>query len=217
MVNDVSRKKFEHRLERIISELINARGYIGVWEQLWPTNEKIARVENRYRSFFGFTRMALNYQFFLSLAKIVEQRSRNDNLSIWRLLEIIENEPELLFVTLDLNDLKRKLTEKQDLLKRIIDYRDNELAHIDDRYLLNIKLNKQDNKKVKILLGEVKQLQKDLEHIVNEICGACDNRVQLFETIDHDDTTRLLDDMIKWLNREKQHSERECNGKINNL
>ena len=141
MVSELSRNKFEHRLKRIVRELIHARGYIGVWEQLWPTTEKIARVENRYRSFFGFTRMALNQQFFLSLAKVIEQRKKNENLSIWRLLTAIENEPNLLSSPLDLDCLKRTLTERQELLKRIIDYRDKELAHIDDRYYLCIVLN----------------------------------------------------------------------------
>jgi hypothetical protein len=210
-------EKFGLRLKRIVDELVNARGYIGVWEQLWPTNENIVRVENRYRSFFGFVRMSLNNQFFLSLSKIVEQRSRNENLSIWRLLEIIETDPKLVSKPLDLDNLKRVLKEKQDLLKRIVDYRDKELAHIDDSYLLNVKLNKGRNKKVKILLGEVKVLQKDLEEIVNEICGAYDNSDQDFETIEHDDTTRLLDDLIKWLDRERLERENEFNAKISHI
>jgi hypothetical protein len=196
------RKEFQHRLKAIVDELIHARGYIRVWEQLWPSTEQVARVINRYRHLFGYTRMALNQQFLLSLAKVVEQRAGKENVSIWRLINIIENTPELLEENINVNDLKQKLSEKQEILKRIIKYRDKVIAHIDDKYVIGRVLDKEANDKIEILLGDVKALQDELEDIVNKISIAYNRVHQEFLTLDHEDTTHLINDTIKWIYRE---------------
>ncbi len=196
------RDELGYSLRRIVAELIDARGYAGVWDQLWPTNDQIARVENRYRSFFGFTRKALKQQLFLSLAKVVEKRKREENLSIWRLLAIIEKDPTLLQGPLDVDDLRETLANRQDLLRRIMDYRDKELAHIDEKYLLGVGLNQQEDERVKILLGEIMTIQTDLEEEVNKICVAYNGSHQQFETLGHTDTTWLLNDAVKWVYKE---------------
>jgi len=185
-------RKFKQRLNTIINEIIYARGCFGIWEQLWPKNEKVARVENRYRSFFRFTRTALNEQLFLSLAKVVEKRQRKENLNIWRLIESIEEYPSLISKPLDVESIKSRLDDKSDIFDRIIYYRDKELAHIDDKYLLSTN----ENKKVKLLFGDVKALLKELEEIVDEISVAHNGNPWRFETLDHNDTTGLLNDMI---------------------
>ena len=84
-------------------------------------------------------------------------------------------------------------------MEHITKYRDKVLAHIDDRYLLNISLDKEENNKIKIILGDIKDIQKDIEDIVNEISIAYNGVHQEFKTLDHNDTTRLLNDIIKWL------------------
>ena len=119
------------------------------------------------------------------------------------MITAIENEPDLLSSPLDIDCLKYTLNEKQELLKRIIDYRDKELAHIDDSYFLDMVLNQEDTNKVHILLGDIKPFLKDLEEIVDKISRAYNGTIQQYETLSHNDTTRLLNDTIKWLYKEQ--------------
>jgi len=91
--------------------------------------------------------------------------------------------PELA-PSLDVKLLKRKIKNKRDILRRIVDFRNKRAAHWD--MTLNGPLNR-------IKYGESKKLLEDLEDIFNEISGAHTQGIWSFKPLQHGDTSRMID------------------------
>jgi hypothetical protein len=186
-----SQQRFKQWLKQIIEELRWATCYLKVWEQLWPSTEEIAHVENLYLNFFQLTRKAHNDQFLLQLSKILDRHK--DSITIFRLIEMMENQPSLITEkSLDIDALKTRLSEKEEVLERLRTFRNKKLAHIDEQFHINATLRKS----LHIYVGEARALQNDLAEILTEISVAHNGAVPAFETIGIGDTSKLLKTLI---------------------
>ncbi len=191
-------QKFKQWLDQIIEELVWATCYFKVWEQLWPSTEEIANVENFYLNFFQLTRKAHNDQFLLQLSKILDRHK--DSINIFRLIKMMEKQPGLITdKSLDIDALRTKLSKKEEVLKRLRTLRDKKLAHIDEQFHINANLRKS----IHVYVGEARALLNDLAEILTEISVAHNGAVPAFETIGIDDTSELLKTLIS-LNKEGQ-------------
>ena len=178
---------FKQWLKQIIEELVWANCYFKVWEQLWPSTEEIAHVENLYLNFFQLTRTAHNNQFLLQLSKILDHHK--DSINIFKLIKMVEKQPGLITEkSLDIDALKAKLSEKEEVLKRLRTLRDKKLAHIDEKFHINASLQKSNQFHV----GEARTLLNDLAEILTEISVAHDGAIPTFETLSINDTSELL-------------------------
>jgi len=180
-------QKFRKWLIQIREEFVWATCYFKVWEQLWPSTEEIANVENRYINFFQLTRQALNDQFTLHLSKILDRHK--DSINIFRIINMAEKHPGLLENTaLDTQELTNKLNRNEEVFKRLKSLRDKKLVHVDERFYTNDDLRKS----IHVYVGEVRTLLNELAEILTNISVAHNGTIPTFETIGIDDTTELL-------------------------
>jgi hypothetical protein len=197
-----AQQKFKQWLNQIIEELVWATCYFKVWEQLWPSTEEIAHVENLYLNFFQLTRKAHNDQFLLQLSKILDRHK--DSINIFRLIEMIEKQPSLITErSLDIDALRTRLSKKEEVLKRLKTLRDKKLAHIDEQFHINTSLRES----IRVYVGEAKALLNDLAEILTEISVAHNGSIPVFETIGIDDTGELLKMLISI---QKKDNEKYC-------
>lgn len=191
-------QKFKQWLNQIIEELVWATCYFKVWKQLWPSTEEIANVENLYLNFFQLTRKAHNDQFLLQLSKILDRH--RDSINIFKLIEMIEKKPGLITEkSLDINTLRIRLSEKEEVFKRLKTLRDKKLAHIDEQFHINANLRKS----IHVYFGEARAILNDLAEILTEISVAHNGAIPAFETVGIGDTSELLKTLIS-LNKEGQ-------------
>ncbi len=186
-----AQQKFKQWLNQIIEELVWATCYFKVWEQLWPSTEEIAHVENIYLNFFQLTRKAHNDQFLLQLSKILDRH--RDSINIFRLIEMMEEQPGLITEkSLDIDPLRTRLSKKEEVFKRLKTLRDKKLAHIDEQFHINASLRKS----IHVYVGEARALVNDLAEILTEISVAHNGAVPTFETMGISDTSELLKTLI---------------------
>lgn len=191
-------QKFEQWLKQIIDELVWATCHFRVWEQLWPSTEEIAHVENIYLNFFQLTRTAHNDQFLLRLSKILDRH--RDSINIFRLIDMIEKHPGLITdKSLDTDALRTKLNKKEEVFKRLKALRDKKLAHIDEQFHVNESLRKS----IHVYVGETRALLNELDEILTEISAAHNGLIPTFETVGIDDTGVLLKALVT-LHEERQ-------------
>jgi hypothetical protein len=184
-------QKFKQWLKQIIEELVWATCHFKVWEQLWPSTEEIANVENLYLNFFQLTRKAHNDQFLLQLSKILDRH--RDSINVFKLIEMIEKKPGLITEkSLDIDTLRIRLSEKEEVFKRLKTLRDKKLTHIDEQFHINANLRGS----IHVYVGEARAILSDLAEILTEISVAHDGATPAFETIGIGDTSELLKMLI---------------------
>ena len=186
-------EKFGQWRKEIAAELVMAYTHYHIWEQLWPSTEQLAKVLNRYISFFQPTRQAHVHQFFLCVAKITDKRK--DSKSLWRLLDEVEKTPSLVSRNpISTATLRAQIESYNDVLKRIRTHRNKRLAHIDESHSWPDSVMWSKNP---VTVSEAKKLLTDLEHVFNKLSSAHDGQVWSLKVQRPNDTSRLLEELYK--------------------
>ena len=113
---------------------------------------------------------------------------------------MIEKKPGLITEkSLDIDSLRTRLIEKEEVFKRLKTIRDRKLTHIDEQFHINANLRKS----FPVYVGEARAILSDLAEILTEISVAHNGAIPAFETIGIGDTSELLKTLIS-LNKDGQ-------------
>lgn len=191
---------FKKRLDLIRDELMWATCSFRIWEQLWPSTEENARIENLYLNFFTVTRKAHNSQLMLCISNILDRNS--DSVNIYKLLKMMKEQPSLMATqTVDIVGLKARLDNQAGLFKKIKTFRNKRLAHIDEEF----NINKDDRNSVHIYVGDIKKILDELSAVITELSIGFNGVIPTFETVGIDDTSSLLTNLISAREYRKLH------------
>lgn len=174
--------EFKCLLEELRKQLLDASMHFEIWEGLWPT-EQIVDVINQFKGFFLPTRNAHIDRFYIKVCNIVSNRSSQP--SFYRVFSML-NKNATLAPALDVRLLKKRLKSHKKTLSAIEQYRNSRGAHWDTEIPTQRK---------PILFGDCRRMLEELQNIFNEISGASTKNVWSFKPLQHDDTSRLLNEL----------------------
>ena len=184
--------EFQSLLDELENQLLDASMYLDIWEQIWPT-EKVVKVINQYKGFFQPIRKALFDQFSIKICNVTGNDRRLP--SFYKVFKMLEANPSLA-PGADIRALRKRLKQHRVVIAAIDSYRNTKAAHWD--------ITIQPAERKPVLFGESKRMLKELEDIFNEIYGAATNGEMVFELVQHNDASFLLNNLEKLGTLEKK-------------
>lgn len=150
----MEQQEFKNQLDALRSIITDGVAYFSAWRTIANLNEDEAHALNRYRGFFSPARNSLRAMALLQFAKVFDRDART--ISLCNLLSAAKDNP-ILFVPYakegDLEKLECKLNSNEQLLNHLKSYRDQRLAHHDQKV----------SKDTSLQFGIVRQLIEDVK------------------------------------------------------
>ena len=179
----MEKPKFEHLLERVRIELLNARLSFSTWKSLSLKTEDVDDIEkilNAYRGFFKISRNALLDHCFIKIGNITEPNLKKAP-SFFNVLRILDN-LGINGSTFDISGCREKLKKHRAIERKVRNYRDKKAAHSEIGAILE-----------PIHIGEMETLLDNLEAVFHDIYGFKNPGEQFsFTVLEHADTDNMI-------------------------
>ena len=183
--NRIEGSKFRNNLLDLRKTILDGISYFIVWQALnIEYEDSIQNLRSpkdfwwRYRGFFAPARNALLWSTLMQLSKAFDKHPGTasfDNLLTRARNNIKELTP---YATQDsLEDIQVKIHKNFELLKRLREYRNKKLAHLDSEFNGNIALTLKD---VSTLIEETKSIFNSLKYSCD---GEYDNFIEIMEDV----------------------------------
>jgi len=189
-------KKFSKYRKKLIEELTNARAYLNLSQHLvkyWSDNpDELSQAKH----FFAFTTKAHLDCAILTLSRILI-KSR-DSLSIWKFLNFVESNRPVFFTDAfyqrvkhkpnyieywvkhhvpitseEIQQLKKRIEELEELIRRIKGWRDKVIAHLDRTFYLR---EKRVSQEYPLRTEELQKIIETTLEILNRVSIAYDGK-----------------------------------------
>ena len=183
--NIIESSKFRNHLLGLRKTILDGISYFVVWQALnIEYEDSIQNLHSqkgfwvRYRGFFAPARNALLWSTLMQLSKAFDKHPKA--VSFDNLLVRARNNPKVLtpYATKDsLEDIQVKIYKNFELLKRLKEYRNKKLAHLDSEYNGNIAITLKD---LSTLIEETKSIFNSLKFSYD---GKYDNFTEIMEDV----------------------------------
>jgi hypothetical protein len=117
--------EFEYRLEELRKQILEASIHFDIWEDLWPTKEKL-NVINRYIGFFQPSRIAHREGFIILISNIFSTKLKAS--SFYNILRMLKTNKKLA-PGIDISSFSKKLKQHRKTKDVIIEFRNKVTAH----------------------------------------------------------------------------------------
>lgn len=206
---------FQKYYDRLIWETLHARAHLKLWERL----EKFKATDyldelNQAPHFFTFTTKAHLDDALLTLARILDRRLRHDPLSIWKLLDFVEQNQEIFSteafrhrmiekpnydeywtkshkpITLkEIEEDRQKLASLEHVISNIEKWRDKVIAHIDRKVVTR---NKIISEEYPLKLQQLEEVINTLFQILNRYSAAFKSSTFAEKFVGEDDVQNVM-------------------------
>ena len=188
---DTIKKEFELRLEELRKQILEASIHFNIWQDLWPTEEKV-EVINRFKGFFQPARIAHRDRFIILMSNIFS--TKNKAPSFYNIFRMLKNERQII-QGLDIKSLSKRLKQHRKTKEAIIAFRNEVAAHHEVEWP-----STEIPERKPVLFGETKIMLLDIQEMYNEISSLYSRNLWSFTPLEHQHTNNLLvelDDMKK--------------------
>ena len=183
-------QEFKLRLDELRKQILEACVHFDIYEDLWPTKEKVD-VINRYRGYFIPARLAHFNQFTIKISEIFSNRITAPSFhNVFKMLRI---DPKLA-PGIELQSLAKRLRQHKKTIEAITNYRNGSAAHSDVVWGSEgkISLNEEKPERKPILFGNTKKMLDDIKEIFNKICLHSTRKLWSFNPLEQYDTDNIL-------------------------
>lgn len=194
------KEEFEHVLDILERQLLEASVHLYIWEQLWPT-EKVVDVINEYIGFFQPTKDAHRDRCIEKVTDILSNKPRAP--SVYRVLNMVGRNPSLAR-DIDVHEMKRRLKKHRRVLEAMKYFRNSRAAHWDTSI---------GNLEKPVLFGDTKRMLEELKAICNEISGSHSGMIHAFRYSQQRDVIALIDGLRRQRAEDKERVERLKSGR----
>ena len=179
----MEKSKFEHLLERVRIELLNARLSFSTWKNLSFETQDVDDVEkilNAYKGFFAISRNALLDHCFIKIGNVTDSTHKKAP-SFLNLLRMLDH-PGTNGNTFNTSDCRGKLKKQREIERKVRRYRDKKAAHSEIGALLE-----------PIHIGEMETLLDNLEAVFHDIYSFRNPGEHFsFTVLEHADTNNMM-------------------------
>jgi len=211
-------KRFQKYHHRLMRETMIARAHLKLWERLENYKSDYLGELNQARHFFTFTTGAHLDDTLLILSRILDKRGRDAPLTIWTFLNFAEQNLEIFstpafkkrvghkahyddfwiqehtpITRKEINEDRKKLTEVESTISKLMTWRDKVIAHIDRRFLIGESISK----KYPLQYQELQRVVNTLAEILNRYSRAYES-LQYYEGFPNEDDVQLIMDCIRF-------------------
>ena len=190
VLNILVQRKFQYLLNELRKQILEASIHFHIWEDLWPTKEKVD-VINRYRGYFIPARLAHFNQFTIKISEIFSNRITAP--SFYNVFKMMKINPELA-PGIELQSLSKRLRQHNKTKEAIINYRNRTAAHYDVVWGIEgkISLNEEKLERKPILFGDTKKMLTEIKEIFNKISLHSTRQLWSFNPLEHYHTDNIL-------------------------
>ncbi len=129
MRRGTAKEDFDDKFRLLREQIFAAEMSLDIWVRLNDRDKELAGALDRFRGFFVPTLLANQTLFFIKLGTATEARDRRQP-SLFEILRLIEEKPALV-PGLDVAELRTRLSELDDIIRRVHRARDRAFAHVD--------------------------------------------------------------------------------------
>lgn len=170
----MDRKEFGRQLHELQDIIVFGISCFTAWRGIFDLDEGSAEALNRYRGFFLPAQRSFREMALLQFSKVFDRH--RGTVILPNLLRAAKANPKNLVPHAegdDLESLGRSIDRNRELLKRLKDYRDQRLAHHDQKA----------TKGTSVLHENVKQLVADIIEMYNSLGNWHDGSTTLFDSM----------------------------------